>query len=95
MRKKQSASTAAVTQLRNGQGQPFGALRSYVPLGAGDTQLYQSMREAVPILDAAIGKLVRLTGGFRAECAQGQQALNEFLRTVPVGCGQRGMAGFL
>ena len=95
MRKKQSASTAAVTQLRNGQGQPFGALRSYIPLGAGDTQLYQSMREAVPILDAAIGKLVRLTGGFRAECAQGQQALNEFLRTVPVGCGQRGMAGFL
>ena len=63
MRKKQSASTAAVTQLRNGQGQPFGALRSYVPLGPGDTQLYQSMREAVPILDAAIGKLVRLLDG--------------------------------
>lgn len=86
---------AAATQLRNGQGHPFGSLKSYIPLGGTEHRLYQSMREALPVLDAAISKLVRLTGGFTVECERKQAELTEFLRTVPCGRGQRGIHSFL
>lgn len=93
--KRSPVSAAAATQLRTGQGHPFSPLRTYAPLGGGEARLYQSMREAVPILDAAIGKLVRLTGGFTVECDKGQTELRQFLRTVPCGRGQRGIQSFL
>ncbi len=98
MRTKRSSapvSVTAATQLRSGRGHPFSSLKSYVPLCGGEERLYQSMREAIPILDAAIGKLVRLTGGFTVDCAAGKEALAQFLRTVPCGRGQRGIQSFL
>lgn len=97
MRFKRSSAPAAAasTQLRSDSGHPFGTLKSYIPLAPHEYRLYRSMREALPVLDAAIGKLVRLTGGFRVECAQGQAELAEFLRTVPCGRGQRGIHSFL
>jgi len=88
---------AAAVQLRDGGRQPFGALERYVPLRGGETGLYRAIREAVPVVDAAVYKLVRLTGGVRAACADGraQEALEEFLRTVDAGRGQRGVNAFL
>lgn len=96
-RKHTAGKTAAVTQLRGGQGHPFGSVRAYAPLGGSDAVLYRSMREALPILDAAIGKLVRLTGGFAVHCddAGAQRGLETFLRTVPCGRGQYGIHSFL
>ena len=95
--KRSKTPTACVTQLRGGQEHPFGILGSYRPLGGGEIRLYQSMREALPIIDAAIVKLVRLSGGFIAECDDGQatKRLQEFLRTVPCGRGQYGIDSFL
>lgn len=97
MRAKRKPLTAAASQLRNGQGHPFGSLRSYVPLGGTEYRLYQSMREALPILDAAIEKLVRLSGSMNVSCSDpaAQRGLTEFLRTVPCGRGQRGIDSFL
>ena len=86
---------AAVTQLRGGQGHPFGSLKSYIPLCGTEFQLYRSMREALPVLDAAITKLVRLVGGFTVTCPQGQESLQHFLRTVPCGRAQFGIHSFL
>ncbi len=94
-RKQETAISTAATQLRGDRTHPFGAMRTYTPLGGGEVLLYRSMREAVPILDAAIGKLVRLCGGFTAKCPRGEAKLNEFLRTVPCGRGQRGIHSFL
>ena len=91
----QVPTAAAATQLRNGQGHPFGSLKSYIPLGGTEHRLYQSMREALPVLDAAISKLVRLTGGFSVQSPQKQAELKEFLRTVRCGRGQRGIHSFL
>lgn len=100
MKKKRSqasrdAVATAVTQLRGDQAHPFASIASYTPLGGGEARLYQSMREAVPILDAAITKLVRLCGGFRVRCDHREAELAEFLRTVPCGRGQRGIHSFL
>lgn len=50
-------------QLRSGEYHPFGMLADYVPLQNGELQLYRAVREAVPVVDAAIYKLIRMTGG--------------------------------
>ena len=66
--KKREAAPAAETrpaevQLRNGERHPFGMLGEYVPLRHGEARLYRAVREAVPVVDAAIYKLIRMTGG--------------------------------
>lgn len=53
-RKKQSVAAAAA-QLRGGMQSPFGAGLPAVP--PGEAQLYRAMRQSLPVLDAAIGKL--------------------------------------
>ena len=82
-------------QTRREERHPFGALEGYVPLGGGELTLYRAIREAVPLVDAAIGKLVRLAGGVRVTAPEGQRGLEEFLRTVDVGRGRRGLQAFL
>ncbi len=96
-KRKAGPDVAAVCQLREGNVHPFGMLRSFVPLGTGEERIYRQMREAVPVLDAAVTKLVRLSGGFGVKCrdAKAQRALEEFLRTVPCGRGQVGIDSFL
>ena len=97
-RKQQDIPLAATAcQLRGGQSHPFGALKGWVPLGAGEEQIYRQLREAIPVLDAAVGKLVRLSGGFAVHCKNGesQKKLEYFLRHVPCGRGQVGIDSFL
>ena len=96
-RRKTAAVPAAAAQLRDGGRHPFTQLDGYVPLGRGEVTLYRAIREAVPVVDAAICKLVRLCGGVFVTCRDGraQEDMDRFLRTVPVGRGQRGIQSFL
>lgn len=89
--------TAAAAQLRDNGRHPFLQLDGYVPLSRGELELYRAIREAVPVVDAAICKLVRLCGGVRVTCRDpaAQEELERFLRTVSVGRGQRGIQAFL
>lgn len=95
--KKKPAAKPPQVQLRDWERHPFGVLDQYVPLRSGEIALYRSIREAVPILDAAIWKLVRLCGGVGVRCAdtRAQQGLNRFLATVDTGRGQQGIQSFL
>ena len=88
---------AAVCQLRSGDTHPFGAVRGFVPLGGGEERVYREMREAIPVLDAAVGKMVRLCGGFSVQCKnpEAQKKLNAFLQMMPCGRGQMGIESFL
>ena len=98
MRKRQKgAGVAAACQLRSGTAHPFTDLRGFVPLASGEERIYRQIREAIPVLDAAVGKLVRLSGGFEVECknADTQRRMEDFLRNVPCGRGQMGMDSFL
>ncbi len=98
MKKKDKKNGPAVAcQLRSGQTHPFGALKNFVPLGAGEERMYRQLREAIPVLDAAVGKLVRLSGGFRAVCRNpnAQKQLELFLKNMPSGYGQVGIDSFL
>lgn len=97
-RKKDKTSlVAAACQLRGGSIHPFGAMRGFTPLGGGEERIYREMREALPVLDAAVGKMVRLCGGFEVKCRnpQAQERLNAFLEMMPCGRGQMGIESFL
>ena len=67
------------------------------PSGPGERRLYRALRESVPIIDAAIGKLRRLLGEFTVSCpqAQAQRELEEFLQSVPVNAMEHGVQAFL
>ena len=96
-KKQESGAMAAVCQLRGGNIHPFGAMRHFTPLGGGEERIYREMREALPVLDAAVGKMVRLCGGFEVKCRnpQAQEKLNAFLEMMPCGRGQMGIESFL
>ena len=95
--RKKKGDMTAVCQLRSGNAHPFGAIRAFTPLGGGEERVYRQMREAIPVLDAAVAKLVRLSGGFSVKCrsAEAQKALETFLKNVPCGRGQVGIDSFL
>ena len=95
--RKQTAPAGASVQLRETGYHPFGLLGQYVPMRSGEIRLYRAVREAVPVVDAAICKLIRLTGGVRVACGneRAEQGLQRFLCEVPVGRGQRGINAFL
>lgn len=61
-----------------------------------EKELYDRLRCAVPIIDAAIMKIIRLTGGFRVVCSDEslQQELDSFLENVPVGLTGRSVGCF-
>ena len=95
--KKEPGGGGLAVQLREGGRHPFGALDGYVPLRHGEIAIYRAIREAVPIVDAAIWKLIRLTGGVTVTCRdkKAQDGLDWFLQHVNTGRGQRGLQSFL
>lgn len=96
-KKEKCGSAASGIQTARMSFHPFSGLTSYTPLNNPQLKLYSELREAVPIIDAAVLKLTRLTGGFRVECDNKkiEKELNEFLRTVNVGGNQRGIEAFV
>lgn len=99
-RKKQDAVPAHPPVLASGSApfrEPFGALGSYSmpPSICGD--LYRTLREAIPVIDAGIYKLIRLTGGFQAVCADKrfQPILDDFCQNVPADSGSVSLQGFI
>lgn len=60
-------------------------------------QLYDSLRKSVPVIDGAISKIVRLTGGFSVECPdkKTEKTLKSFLENVSVGGNMTGIESFI
>lgn len=79
------------------QSDPFCELNRFVPLSAGERRLYSALRGAVPLIDAAIDKILRLTGTFQITCADqsAQDGLNSFLQNVRAGAAGAGVQTFL
>lgn len=72
-------------------------LLSAVRLNPSQNRLYAALRENVPIIDAAVLKLLRLTGGFKVICndKKTQFMLDDFLCRVSVNGNSSGIASFL
>lgn len=75
---------------RNGGFRIGGSPRSF------EEGLYEELRKQVPVIDAAITKLVRLAGSFRFECEDKETArrLTEFFEQLPVSVSGRSLDTF-
>ncbi|MGM9619315.1 MAG: serine/threonine protein phosphatase [Oscillospiraceae bacterium] len=95
-RKKEPGRAAQAAQLRSGSALPFETLCSRAA-HSGELRLYRALRSTVPVVDAAIYKIIRLAGGVDVSCADpaAERELRSFLRTVDVGRGRRGVNAFL
>ena len=96
-KKKREPAAAQTVPAGISSGHPFSLLGRYAPLSRTELRLYETLREAVPIIDAAVCKIVRLVGGFTVQCPNPeiQRQLELFLTHVPVdACGQ-GVESFL
>lgn len=97
-RKKQSVTQeVAATGVPQFYGSPFAFTQQGGAVSRAEQQLYSALRQRVPVIDGAIGKIVRLTGGFRVVCADAsaQKMLDGFLMNVNVGGNQRGIGAFI
>lgn len=91
---KRGTPAKATSQMRTDMD--FCSFFSY-PTQVFSPELYRALRESVPIIDAAIGKIVRLTGGFKvtANNEKYQNVLDEFVNKIPVGAGRVGLSLFM
>lgn len=73
------------------------SLNRSLPVGPGERTLYRSLRESIPIIDAAIYKFRRLIGEFKVSCEdeEAQNALQGFLDTVKVNAAGYGINEFI
>lgn len=87
---KTGASLAPSRQLETGRID----LPSPMPF---EMKLYESLRSAVPVIDAAISKTVRLTGGFKVICSDEslQGELDDFVDEVKTGLSGQGLQCFI
>ena len=95
-RKNESTCDAVAVPQTATKAHPFMSLSSYSPTSA-DSELYRSLREGVPIIDAALYKLIRLLGNFQVECDDktAEKELQSFLDNVSIGGTRRGIDAFI
>ncbi len=97
-RKKASQAASALSVPQTGKAShPFLSLGGYTPQRDCDYALYKSLREAIPVIDAAIMKTVRLLGSFKVVCdnESAQKELDGFLENVNVGGTRQGIYAFI
>ena len=96
-KKKPPEKSAVAVPQTSKKTHPFSLLGSYSPAAGTDMALYKSLREAIPIIDAAIFKIIRLIGTFEVECESkaATRELSDFLRKVPVSGTQTGINAFI
>ena len=84
-RRGDEAATARTVQLRDRERHLYAGLRSFTPQRGGELRLYQAVREAVPVVDAAVCKLIRLSGGTKVFCEdpETEKRLRDFLPVWP------------
>ena len=75
----------------------FSYFGTCAPAAACERKMYKSLRENVPVIDAAIYKIVRLVGGFEVLCGNKriQSELKDFLMTVKVNSCETGIKSFV
>lgn len=87
---------ASAVQTSSASRHPYYRLSSYMPLN-GKSRVYAQVRQAVPIIDAAVNKIIRLTDGFRFETGDEMLdiRMNDYFNNINVGGNQRGISAFI
>lgn len=95
-RMSESKASASAVQTSKYANHPYWQLSSYTPMSL-NSRVYTSLRESVPILDAAISKIVRLCCDFHFETGREQldREINCFFDNINVGGNQTGIYAFV
>jgi len=95
-KKSRNGQSASAVQTGFCAVHPYHQLSSYFPMGM-EAKVYSTLREAVPIIDAAINKIVRLTEGFYFETGNEvlNKRMNTFFENINVGGNQQGISAFI
>ena len=95
-KKSQNSNAACAVQTSIATNHPYYNLTSYMPIN-GESRVYAELRNAVPILDAAINKIVRLCEGFRFDTGNEKinDMMNSYFESINVGGNQRGITSFV
>lgn len=85
------------TEKRQRENIPFGTYLSGCAQHRNTLELYSSLRESVPVIDAAVTKIVRLLGTFAVstEDKRYKEALESFLKNVRTSAGTQGLHSFV
>ena len=98
-KKKQNPGISVQTAVNIKKTHPFEIIDNYNynSLSKFKLNLYSALREAIPVIDAAISKLVRLIGSFNIECEDQNTSfmINKFLQNVKVGSCSTGIDNFI
>lgn len=96
-KKKQNHEISVQTAISKKKTHPFDIIDNYDPLSKFKINLYSTIKEAIPVIDAAISKLVRLIGTFKIECEDKdiEFEINKFLQNVKVGSCSTGIDSFI
>ncbi len=97
MWKKKKADPVVQTAAADRDKPPFSYLYDRTASMLGEWRLYQALRDNVPIINAAIEKIVCLVGGFHIESTTPSTAniLNRFLQNIRVNACTYGIENFL
>ena len=95
-KKSQNSDIACAVQTSNGSAHPYYQLSSYMPIN-GESKVYVELRNAVPILDVAINKIVRLCEGFKFDTGNERvnDMMNSYFESINVGGNQKGITAFI
>ena len=95
-KKRTEAAVQTATSYSNST-HPFDVIDKYKPLSGPEIKLYQTLKEAVPIIDAAISKIIRLTGKFEIKCTDPniEILINNFISDVHVNSCEKGANYFI
>ncbi len=95
--RKKKSDPVLVQTAPSGIAGSFGLLSSSGQLSSCEKELYRSLRNSVPVIDAAIGKILRLSGGFQVRCqdADAQKKMDHFLYEVRVNGLSKGIESFI
>lgn len=99
LRKKKSQSSihsASAVQTASSSNHPYYQLSAYLPMGM-ESKVYLQLRNAIPLLDAAVSKIVHLTEGFHFETGSERfdRQINTFFENINVGGNQKGITAFV
>ncbi|MBQ6387915.1 MAG: phage portal protein [Ruminococcus sp.] len=98
-RKKQDREVTRVAQTvpKKASDSALFGLSHYVAQTSVERELYAALRESVPMIDAALGKIIRLIGGFhiRSDHAACERMAQQFVREVKSNGTDQGLHGFI
>ncbi len=94
---EKTVKTATLVETARESKHPFSALDRKHLLSRPEFEVFDAIRDAVPVVGAAIEKIVRLVGSFTVECdsTSAEKELEGFLKYIPTGACNCGVESFL